>query len=205
MSPHAFEPEIVWPDLDSSYVDEFGPIDRAVYEIARKAWPVLVPSIRRTLRDLHAGQTVMMRAAALVSRKVNEDPQKITSVHGYLYRTFVRLLSEEVKKQGKHAELNRASLAQEDIDAARADEVIYERILIHQILERANPKTRKVFQLRMLGHNFEEIAAQLGLQSNHLRSLWSKEIRRLITIIEMETREAERRVLEQKQKKLEDD
>ena len=189
------EPEIAWPDLESSYVDEFGRIDQAVYDIARKAWPALVPSVRRTLRDLPAGQTVMMKAAALVSRKLNEDPQKITNVHGYLYRTFIHLLTEEAEKEGKHAELNRSSLANEDAGGERSDELIYERILIHQILERADPKTRKVFQLRMLGHTFEEIAAELGLRSNHLRSLWSKEIRRLITIIELETRESERRVL----------
>lgn len=205
MSPHAFEPEIAWPDLESSYIDEFGRIDRAVYDIARKAWPALVPSVRRTLRDLHAGQTVMMKAAALVSRKLNEDPQKITNVHGYLYRTFIHLLTEEAEKEGKHAELNRSSLAKEDADAERSDELIYERILIHQILERADPKTRKVFQLRMLGHTFEEIAAELGLRSNHLRSLWSKEICRLTTIIELETREFERRVLQRNSEKIEAD
>lgn len=196
MSPHAFEPEIAWPDLDSSYVDEFGRIDRAVYEIARKAWPAVVPAVLRTLRDLHAGQTVMMKAAALVSRKLNEDPQRITSVHGYLYRTFIHLLREEIEREGKHAELNRTSLTNEEADAERSDEIIYERILIHQILERADPKTRKVFQLRMLGHTFEEIAAELGLRSNHLRSLWSKEIHRLASIIESETRDSERRVLQ---------
>ena len=200
MSPHAPEPEVTWPDLDSSYVDEFGRIDRTVYEIARKAWPAVVPSVLRTLRDLQAGQTVMLKAAALVSRKLSEDPEKMTSVHGYLYRTFIHLLREEVEKEGKHAELNRVSLAKDEAAAEPSDELIYQRILIHQILERADPKTRKVFQLRMLGHTFEEIALELGFQSNHLRSLFSKEIHRLAGVIESETRESERRVLGQRRK-----
>src|SRR5215213_7513913 len=100
MSPHLLEPEVTWPDLEASYVDEFGLIDRAVYEVSRHVWPAVVPYIRRTLRDLQAGQIVMMKAAALVSCKVHENPEQITSVHGYLYRTFMHLLAKEVKKEG---------------------------------------------------------------------------------------------------------
>lgn len=196
MSPRAPKPEITWPDLDSSYTDEFGRIDRTIYEIARKIWPVVVPSILRSLRDLHAGQAVMMKAAALVSRKVNEDPQKITNMHGYLYRTFIHLLSEEAEKEGRHAELNRAMLLKSEASAKQSDEAIYEIILIHQLLERADPDTRAVLELRLIGHTFEEIAKWRGMNSNHLRSEWSKEIRRLAAVIESETREAERQVLQ---------
>ena len=196
MCAYLLEPEVAWPDLESSYIDEFGLIDRAVYEVGRNVWPVVVPHIRRTLRDLQAGQIVMMKAAALVTRKVNESPQKITSVHGYLYRTFIHLLSKEVEKEGKHAELNLVVLAKNS--AEESDEAVYERILIHQLLDRADPETRRVFELRMLGHTFEEIARERDMQSNHLRSEWSKEIRRLATLIESETRESERQVLQQR-------
>ena len=199
MSPHLLEPEVAWPDLEVSYIDEFGLIDRAVYDISRNVWPAVVPYIRRTLRDVQAGQIVMMKAAALVSRKVNENPQKITSVHGYLYRTFIHLLSKEVEKEGKHAELNLAMLANTEASAEASDEAVYEKILIHQLLDRADPQTRRVFELRMLGHTFEEIAREQHMQSNHLRSEWSKEIRRLAALIESETRESERQVLAAKE------
>lgn len=202
MSPHAAKPEIVWPDLDSSYVDEFGFINRTVYEIARNVWPAVVPSILRTLRDLHVGQTVMMKAAALVSRKLGEDAQKITSVHGYLYRTFIHLLSEEAQKEGKHAELNRTMLTTSDVSSRQSEEAAYEIVLIHQILERTDPETRKVFELRLLGYTFEEIAAQQGMRSNHLRSEWSKTIRRIAAAIESETRASERRLLRERPRKL---
>jgi DNA-directed RNA polymerase specialized sigma24 family protein len=179
MSSRTCSPEITWPDLDSSYTDEFGRIDRTIYEIARKIWPLVVPSILRLLRDLQAGQAVMMKAAALVSRKLSEDPQKITNLHGYLYRTFIHLLKEKAEKEGRHAELNRAMLLKSEASAKRSDEAIYEIILIHQLLKRADPDTRAALELRLIGHTFEEIAKWRGMNSNHLRSEWSKEIRRL--------------------------
>lgn len=200
MSPHTTKPEIVWPDLDSAYVDAFGPIDLAVYDIARHIWPAVTPSILRTLRDLHAGQTIMMKAVALVSRKLSEDPQRITSVHGYLYRTFMRLLREEVETEGKHAELNRSMLVSNESNAKQSDKGIYEVILIHQIMDRADPWTREVFQLRLLGHTYEEIAERFGMKSNYLRSEWSKELRRLVKVIAAATREYERKVSRQKRR-----
>ncbi len=196
MSSRVCRPEITWPDLDSSYTDEFGRIDRTIYETARNIWPVVVPSILRLLRDLQTGQAVMMKAAALVSRKVTEDPQKITNLHGYLYRTFIHLLKEEAEKEGRHAELNHAVLLKSEASAKQSDEAIYEIILIHQLLERADPETRAVLELRLIGHTFEEIARQRTMSSNHLRSEWSKKIRRLAAVIESETREAERKVLQ---------
>jgi len=198
MSPHGSKPEIAWPDLDASYVDAFGPIDVAVYDIARNIWPAVTSSVLRTLRDLHAGQTIMMKAVALVSRKLGEDPQRITSVHGYLYRTFMRLLREEAETEGKHAELNRTLLVSNEANPKQSDSAVYEVILIHQILERADAWTREVFQLRLLGHTYEEIAARFGMKSNHVRSEASKELRRLVKVIAAETREYERRVSRQK-------
>jgi DNA-directed RNA polymerase specialized sigma24 family protein len=191
MCPHA-KAEIVWPELDSSYVDEFGLIDGAIYEIAREVWPAVVPSILRTLRDLQAGQTTMMKAAALVSRKLNENPEKITNVHGYLYRTFIRLLNYEIEKEGKHAEFDRVLSEKNQLEAAQLDEALFEKILVSQLLARIDSKTRIMLQLRMLGYTFEEIAREQDKQSNHLRSEWSKVIRRLAAIIESEMREAER-------------
>jgi len=179
MSSSTCKPEITWPDLDSSYTDEFGRIDRTIYEIARKIWPVVVPSILRLLRDLQAGQAVMMKAAALVSRKLNEDPQKLTNLHGYLYRTFIHLLKEKAEKEGRHAELNRAMWLKSEASAKQSDEAIYEIILIHQLLKRTDPDTRTALELRLIGHTFEEIAKWRGMNSNHLRSEWSKEVRRL--------------------------
>ena len=196
MCPHVLETDITWPDLESSYIDEFGLIDHTVYKISRHVWPAVVPYIRRSLRDLAAGQILMMKAVALVSRKVNEDPQQITSVHGYLYRTFIHLLTSEVKKLGKHAELDLTVLLKTEAGKEVGDEAIYEKILIHQLLERADPETRLIFELRMLGHSFEEIAASRNVQSNRLRSEWSKKMRLLASLIESETRESEAQYLE---------
>ena len=198
MSPHANKPEIAWPNLDESYVDAFGPIDVAVYDVARNIWPAVIPSILGTLRDMHAGQTIMMKAVALVSRKLGEDPQRITSVHGYLYRTFMRLLREEAETEGKHAELNRTMLVGAEANTKQSDSAVYEVILIHQILDRADAWTREVFQLRLLGHTYEEIAAHFGMKSNHVRSEASKELRRLVKVIAAETRAYERKVSRRK-------
>lgn len=195
MSSHVTKSEITWPDLDSSYVDEFGFIDQAVYEVARKVWPAVVPSILRSLRDLHAGQTVMLKAAALVSRKLGDDSVSISNLYGYLYRTFSRALRDEAEKEGKHAELNQVMLERDDVDYKQSDQSIHKRILIHQILERADPDTRSIFELLLLGHTLEEIAKTRGMASNRLRKNWSQEIRRLTAAINAEMREAERKAL----------
>jgi hypothetical protein len=87
MPPHP-QPEILWPALGSSYLDEFGFIDQTVYDVARNVWPRAALSVARTLRDSQVGQRIMMKAAALVSRKLKEDPERITNLHGYLYKTL---------------------------------------------------------------------------------------------------------------------
>jgi DNA-directed RNA polymerase specialized sigma24 family protein len=194
MPPHPLKPEILWPDLGSSYVDEFGFIDQTVYEVARNVWPRVALSVARTLRDSQAGQRIMMKAAALVSRKLKEDPERITNLHGYLYKTFVRSLREELEREGRHAELGRASLVKNDVSRSQSDEALFQKILVHQILKRTDPRMRRIFELLLLGYSLEEIAKAQGTAANHLRSYWSREIRRLRTAIEAEVRRAELKV-----------
>jgi len=89
------------------------------------------------------------------------------------------LLKEKAEKEGRHAELNRAMWLKSEASAKQSDEAIYEIILIHQLLKRTDPDTRTALELRLIGHTFEEIAKWRGMNSNHLRSEWSKEVRRL--------------------------
>lgn len=185
----------LWPELEDSYVDEFGPIDRAVYEIAPRLWPIAVALILRTIQDVSAGHRLMMKAVALVSRKVQEQPERMTSLHGYLFRTFSHLVSEELEKETKHGQLGLAH-TQARAAAKRSDSDVFSAILLQEVLSRADEWTREVAEMRVLGHTFDEIGRKYGMEGNYVRSKWSKGIARLAETIKMETEAAERKILQ---------
>jgi hypothetical protein len=69
------------PELDEGYTDEFGPIDAAVYAAARALWPRARNHANAMLRDEGAGQRLLFKAAAAVSR---QDLAKLDDLNAYL-------------------------------------------------------------------------------------------------------------------------
>lgn len=59
------------------------------------------------------------------------------------------------------------------------EENIDDRILWQELLQKMDSQTRQLFQLRALGHSYEEIARLLGKRANALRSKLDKEIKKL--------------------------
>jgi len=174
----ADSPRIAFPTLRETYVDEYGPIEEQVYTEAVALWPQAEQFAIRTLGDPQIGINLMYHAAAIVSRILVSEPDKIQSVPGYLFVTYKRLVLAELKKQNSHR------LIEEGLSATTLAETsahsLEQKILIEQIRSRMEPKMKKVFELLVLGYSFEEIGPEVGMKANVLRSYHSKQIQKII-------------------------
>lgn len=170
-------PRLSWPSLDEGYIDEFGVICPEVYRAAGELWPQAESLVYSKLRDCPAGMRLMLKAAAAVSRKRREQPDQIRDLKAYLWTTFKRLISDEVEKENRYQPLEPE---QQPTNNARApSETLNDHILIEEVMAQMDSWTRTVFELRVLGFEFEEIAQLLKSRPNLLRSKFHKEIKKL--------------------------
>jgi restriction endonuclease Mrr len=163
-----------WPEIEDSYMDEFGPVHPDVYKIARELWPSARPLILRTVNDFDTAQTLMMNAVATVSRRYQEEPERLTNLRGYLFVTFSRLLYKASTKQARHEQLADEALALPLIGTSDVEEFI----LLRELLERSDDWTRRVFEYLTLGYTLTEVAAILETKPNALRQKWKRKLNR---------------------------
>ncbi|HKQ74231.1 MAG TPA: hypothetical protein VJ810_11115 [Blastocatellia bacterium] len=163
--------------MEEGYTDEFGVIRPEVYRAAGELWPQAESFISSRLHDRPAGWQLMLKAAAAVSRKLQEQPDQIRDLKPYLWVTFKRLISDEVEKENRYQSLE--SEQQPTTDVRPSSERLDDQILIQEIMAQMDSWTRKVFELRVLGYQFEDIAQMLGMRPNLLRSKFSKNIKKL--------------------------
>ncbi|MGI9065873.1 MAG: RNA polymerase sigma factor [Pyrinomonadaceae bacterium] len=186
-------PTLIWPEIQGAYIDEFGPVDIEIYNLAGDMWPSVQSRILRTINNLQEGQRLMLKAVAIVTRRRNEQPERMTNLTAYLFVIFCRLLLEEQRRQSGHDQLDANTIEglgnQKDSDSVD----INQAILVREILDRADAWTREIYEYLILGYSYEEIAPKLGMRANRLRSIWSKKIGRLKKQIEQETRTSQRR------------
>lgn len=169
----------LWPALASDYLDEFGPIDPIVHEAAGRLWPTVQAQLRRTQIPPEDGQTLMLKATALVTRARRQRAEEISNLDGYLWKTFHRLLLEELEKRALHSKLDAEFAARFVPASQRAEDEIINIVLIREILDRADKWLRQVIELLQMGHSYEEIAMLLGERANVIRSRVSKRLKTL--------------------------
>ena len=178
----ADSPRIAFPTLRETYADEYGPIEAQVYKEAQALWPQAEQFAIRTVGDPQIGINLMYHAAAIVTRIFASEPSKIQSLPGYLFITYKRLVLTELKKENSHR------LIEEGLSATMPPETsaqsVEQKILIEQIRRRMEPKMCKVFELLVLGYSFEEIAPEVGMRANALRSYHSKQIQKIIKAVQ---------------------
>src|SRR5262245_43238159 len=166
-----------WPSLDEGYTDEFGVICPEVYRAAGELWPQAEGFVHTKLRDRPAGMQLMFKAAAVVSRKRREQPDQIRDLKAYLWTTFKHFISDEVEKENRYQPLEPEQ--QPENDALVASEALNDQILIEEVMAQMDSWTRRVFELRVLGYQFEDIAQMLKMRQDLLRSNIQKEIKKL--------------------------
>ncbi len=167
-----------WPELpnpNESYADEFGMIAPEVYGAAGELWPQARNFSLNQLGDTATGQRLLFKAAAQVSRQLLGTHESIQNLKSYLWLSFRRLVLEESKRtQRQHSaddELGKLEI--------REAKNIDDQILWQELLQQMSPQTRQLFQLRALGHSYEEIARLMGKRANVLRAKLDKEIKKL--------------------------
>ncbi len=119
----------------------------------------------------------MLKAAAAVSRKLQEHPDQIRDLKAYLWITYKRLISDEVEKENRYQSLE--SEEQPTTDVSHSSATLNDQILIQEVMTQMDSWTRTVFELRVLGYQFEDIAQMLKLRPNLLRSRFNKKIKKL--------------------------
>ena len=179
--PHSKDkpPSRVWPPLANGYLEEFGPIDPTLYEAAGRLWPAVEVHLRRAQIVPEDGQILMLKAVALVTRARCRRTEEISNIDGYLWRTFHRLLREELEKRALHSKLDAEFAARFAPALQRSEDEITKIILIQEIMERADEWLRQVIELLQMGHSYEEIAVFLGGRANAIRSRVSKQLKAL--------------------------
>lgn len=168
-----------WPPIANGYLDEFGPIDPTLNEAAGRLWPTVEVQLRRAQIAPEDGQTLMLKAVALVTRARRQRTEEITNIDGYLWRTFRRLFLEELKKRALHSKLDAEFAARFEPASQRSEDEITRIILMREILDRADEWLRQVMELLQMGHSYEEIAMLLGRRANVIRSQVSKRLKAL--------------------------
>lgn len=166
-----------WPSLDEGYTDEFGAICPEVYQVAGELWPQADSFIHSRLCDRQAGMRLMLKAAAAVSRKLQERPGEIRDNKAYLWTTFKHYISDEVEKENRYQPLETDQ--QPANEASAPSGTMDNQILIEEVMAQMDSWTRSVFELRVLGYEFEEIARLFKSSPHLLRSKFHKEIKKL--------------------------
>lgn len=163
------------------FVDEFGAIDARVYETALALWPRAERASLQMLHDTATGQHLLMKACALVTRKHADSPDAITNLPAYLYRTWRRLMLEELEKQNHHRQIEENLFAEnaEPHHTRHSADQLDRRILLQQIVNRMDDWTRRVFEYQTLGFTFDEIASQMGGNGHAIRIRYDRQIKLL--------------------------
>jgi hypothetical protein len=168
----------LWPPIDTVYSDECGQVDPEVYSAAGAVWPRAEQLALSVLHDQAAGLGLMVKAVAIVSRRRRAADCCITNLRSYVFQVYKHLVLAELKKQNRRRELE--TLWEDRIVPLHQNvDDLDRRILLEELCARMDKWTRNVFELRVLGYNFESIGESLGMGANHVRSEFSKRLARL--------------------------
>ena len=163
-----------WPPLAEAYLDVTGPIDADIYNAAGEIWPIAAAFAESTLHDVPAGQIALRTVCARITAGRSSGRIHIQHLQAYIVRAFKHEVLRQLQSRRLHESLilDNYKLIEEtrtDIDAEK-------KILIEQIIARMDNPTRRLFELRVLGYTFEEMARFLCTRSNNLRSAYSKQL-----------------------------
>jgi DNA-directed RNA polymerase specialized sigma24 family protein len=120
---------------------------------------------------------LMFKAAAAVSRKFQEDPDQIRDIKAYLWTTFKHEIHGAAEKENRYQPLEPEQ--QPENGSYAQSEALNDQILIEEVVAHMDSWTRKVFELCVLGYQFEDIGQMLDMRPNLLRSKFYKEIKKL--------------------------
>ena len=175
--------DTLWPSLEISYVEEFGPIDPRVHDVAADLWPAAKQLALNALGDSAAGYRLLKRAVAAVSAVSSDRRAGIRDLRAYLFQTYKRLVLAELEKLNGHRALDVAAADVTRPASFEADN-IERHILVAELVHRMDPWTKEVFENLTLGYSFDEIGRALGSNPHVIRNRFRLACRRLASAIE---------------------
>jgi DNA-directed RNA polymerase specialized sigma24 family protein len=153
-------------------------IEPRVFTIAKEIAPQAVSYGIKLLGDAAVALTLFEEAAASVSQalqnKTSSEPH-IREMRGYLFRAYLRRISDVRKTTPCHTCAMRPYLQQHSRDAEshRADG----RVLLREFLDGCDRVTQQIVQRRLEGCSWREIEERYGVSANAARLRLSKAIR----------------------------
>jgi DNA-directed RNA polymerase specialized sigma24 family protein len=167
------------PEVATAYLDEWGTVAPEVYQAAESLREQAENYARATLGAEADGRTLLAKAAATVTRALEDRHEQIASLEAYLFQTYKHMVLAEAEK----ARARERILAERAGDASQnghdASAELEQYILIEQLRKRMNQRTRMVFDLLALGHTFEEIGSMMGMSSRTVRNNYYDQVARL--------------------------
>jgi DNA-directed RNA polymerase specialized sigma24 family protein len=166
-------PIIPLPEINSDYVDQYGPIDVAVYCTGHTIWPYARAFAAKLTNDEQQALDLMLRSIAIVSERHRSEA--ISNIKQYLVSVFKHCVLEEAKR-AKRFESCSDQLESIYDDADRELEHV---ILLKEIMARMDPEMTRIFELRILGFSYNEIAADSEESAELLRTRFSRGLDKL--------------------------
>lgn len=175
---------IEWPPQDRAYTDEFGLITADTYAMAGELWAhadsMTRQFTRNVLNDEAEGLRLMLKAAAQVTQQQERGTEPIRELKSYLSVTYRRLILAKSQQNAHHCKLNKKLSAVAASQPGAADLAACERrILLQQIRQRMDNRTKQVFDWLRQGYSFDEIGCVLGQQAAVVRRRFQRAIKRL--------------------------
>ncbi|MGB9180872.1 MAG: hypothetical protein WCB68_16695 [Pyrinomonadaceae bacterium] len=177
MSRH---PRTAFPPMDAAYTDEFGRIEPDVYSAASAIWGRCEQYALGTLGDAPAGLRLLLKSAAIVTRRRSEPDTQIANLTAYLFQVYKRLVLAEAVKEQEHRQRERDIYARLTYASESPSEKIDRQILVEEVMQRMDNWMREVFELLVLGHTFEEIGKLRRQNAHALRTKFNKHLKRLL-------------------------
>lgn len=169
-----------WGTLEIGYTDEYGAVVPDVYAAAGRVWRQARDYAARVLRDVDEARarTLLLKAAAQVTRARDEKAREIYELDAYLLRTFKRVVLAEFDKDANRRRLE-SGLGVGVEWHAQANNV-ERRILLEEIVGLMDEWTRSVFEWLTLDYSFDEIARHSGMSAKVLRNKYNRRLSALI-------------------------
>jgi DNA-directed RNA polymerase specialized sigma24 family protein len=175
--PHS-TPE--WGTLDIGYTDEFGPIAPDLYASAGRIWRQSQDYAERVLpaSDQARTRTLLLKAAAQVTRARDEKAHQINELDGYLFQTFKRVILAELEKDNNRLRFETEAHVDAEWHAQATN--VERRILLNELVTAMDEWTRGVFQWLTLDYSFEEIGQHLGINAKVVRNKYNRHLAMLL-------------------------
>ncbi|HWQ32518.1 MAG TPA: hypothetical protein VNQ79_06525 [Blastocatellia bacterium] len=160
-------PQIEWPELPEGYEDQYGQIAPEVYQAAVAIWPRAYQFALYALRDPQSAHSLLLKAAADVTRARFNPPATLPPEHlaSYLYTAFEHLVLKERKQRERLEPLESDSALLPESDDQNFIDEIEQKILLDQIMNRMEPEMKWIYERLILGYTYPEIAAELSRKS----------------------------------------